>query len=38
MINEENNGLALGIILKETNEFIGWCCSFPNDEIPKPNT
>lgn len=29
--------LNLGIILKETNEFIGWCCTGPNDELPKPN-
>lgn len=29
--------LTLGIILKETNEFIGWCCTGPCDELPKPN-
>ncbi len=25
--------LRLGIILKETNEFIGWCCSSIKDEL-----
>ena len=29
--------LNLGIILKKTNEFIGWCCTGPSDELPKPN-
>lgn len=29
--------LRLGIILKETNEFIGWCCSGIKDELPYPN-
>lgn len=29
--------LNLGIILKETNEFIGWCCTGPKDELPEPN-
>jgi Acetyltransferases, including N-acetylases of ribosomal proteins len=29
--------LTLGIILKKTNEFIGWCCTGPCDELPKPN-
>ncbi|MSU02516.1 GNAT family N-acetyltransferase [Tissierella sp. DSM 105185] len=29
--------LNLGIILKETNEFIGWCCTGPKDELPLPN-
>jgi len=29
--------LNLGIILKKTNEFIGWCCIGPSDELPKPN-
>jgi RimJ/RimL family protein N-acetyltransferase len=29
--------LNLGIILKETNEFIGWCCTGPSDELPDPN-
>jgi RimJ/RimL family protein N-acetyltransferase len=29
--------LNLGIILKETNEFIGWCCTGASDELPEPN-
>ncbi|MGG4498860.1 GNAT family N-acetyltransferase [Brevibacillus reuszeri] len=29
--------LRLGIILKETGEFIGWCCSGMKDELPPPN-
>ena len=29
--------LRLGIILKETNEFIGWCCTGMKDELPAPN-
>jgi [ribosomal protein S5]-alanine N-acetyltransferase len=29
--------LRLGIILKETNEFIGWCCTGIKDELPPPN-
>lgn len=29
--------LSLGIILKNTNEFIGWCCTGPKDELPKSN-
>lgn len=29
--------LRLGIILKETGEFIGWCCTGPKDELPEPN-
>ncbi|TBL72460.1 GNAT family N-acetyltransferase [Paenibacillus thalictri] len=29
--------LRLGIILKETGEFIGWCCSGLKDELPSPN-
>lgn len=28
----------LGIIFKETGQFIGWCCAGPKDELPKPNT
>ena len=34
-IHEE--GLILGIILKETNEFIGWCGSYIKEELPPPN-
>jgi len=29
--------LRLGIILKETNELIGWICSGLKDELPPPN-
>ena len=29
--------IRLGIILKETGEFIGWCCSGIKDELPPPN-
>lgn len=29
--------LRLGIVLKETGEFIGWCCSGIKDELPEPN-
>lgn len=29
--------LRLGIILKETDEFIGWCCSGIKEEVASPN-
>ncbi|MWC29742.1 GNAT family N-acetyltransferase [Paenibacillus sp. MMS18-CY102] len=29
--------LRLAIILKETGELIGWCCSGVKDELPSPN-
>lgn len=29
--------LRLGIISKETGEFIGWCCTGIKDELPLPN-
>ena len=32
-----NLRLRLGIILKETGEFIGWCCTGMKDELPPPN-
>lgn len=35
--NVGDHWLIVGIILKKTNEFIGWCCSGPSDELPKPN-
>jgi RimJ/RimL family protein N-acetyltransferase len=35
--NIEGQFLKLGIILKETNEFIGWCCTGIKDELPAPN-
>jgi len=35
--NIQNQLLCLGIILKETNDFIGWCCTGLKDELPSPN-
>jgi RimJ/RimL family protein N-acetyltransferase len=35
--NIEELRLRLGIILKETGEFIGWCCTGMKDELPAPN-
>ncbi|MBY6036610.1 GNAT family N-acetyltransferase [Fictibacillus nanhaiensis] len=29
--------LKLGIILKETGKFIGWCCTGIKDDLPEPN-
>ncbi|MGF7047841.1 RimJ/RimL family protein N-acetyltransferase [Paenibacillus sp. DS2015] len=29
--------LRLGIILKESGEFIGWCCTGIKEELPPPN-
>lgn len=29
--------LRLAIVLKESDEFIGWCCSGMKDELPAPN-
>ncbi|PPQ47376.1 N-acetyltransferase [Paenibacillus peoriae] len=29
--------LRLGIVLRETGEFIGWCCSGIKDDLPAPN-
>lgn len=29
--------LRLGIISKDTGDFIGWCCSGMKDELPPPN-
>jgi RimJ/RimL family protein N-acetyltransferase len=29
--------LRLGIISKETGEFIGWCCTAIKDDLPPPN-
>ncbi|WP_346936862.1 GNAT family N-acetyltransferase [Clostridium sp.] len=36
--NVENHEMIVGIILKKTNEFIGWCCVCGNDDIPDCNT
>jgi [ribosomal protein S5]-alanine N-acetyltransferase len=35
--NIKGHALRLGIILKKTNELIGWCCSGLKDELPPPN-
>lgn len=35
--NIKGHALRLGIVLKETNELIGWCCSGLKDELPLPN-
>lgn len=29
--------LRLGIVLKDSGEFIGWCCTGIKDELPAPN-
>ena len=29
--------LRLGITIKENEEFIGWCCTGPKEELPEPN-
>jgi RimJ/RimL family protein N-acetyltransferase len=33
----EDRILKLGIFIKETDEFIGWCCTGMKDELPTPN-
>ncbi|CAI6087331.1 GNAT family N-acetyltransferase [Cohnella sp. JJ-181] len=33
----ESLRLRMGIILKTSGEFIGWCCSGIKDELPEPN-
>jgi RimJ/RimL family protein N-acetyltransferase len=35
--NIKEEGLILGVILKETNEFIGWCGTSLKEELPSPN-
>ncbi|GKX66475.1 GNAT family N-acetyltransferase [Inconstantimicrobium mannanitabidum] len=35
--NVGDTWFTVGIILKKTSEFIGWCCTGPCDELPKPN-
>lgn len=40
VLNGEDIGdfrLRLGIISKDTGDFIGWCCSGMKDELPPPN-
>lgn len=40
-VNEEEHvnqlRLRLAIVLKDSGEFIGWCCSGIKDELPEPN-
>ena len=36
--NVENHSITLGIILKKTNEFIGWCFACQNRDLPNCNT
>lgn len=31
------HSLKLGIFIKETDEFIGWCCTGLKEELPLPN-
>ncbi|MBB6630139.1 GNAT family N-acetyltransferase [Clostridium algidicarnis] len=38
MPNVENHSITLGIILKKTNEFIGWCFACQNRDLPNCNT
>ena len=33
----QNHTLKLAIMLKESNEFIGWCCTGIKEELPPPN-
>ncbi|MBU3154347.1 GNAT family N-acetyltransferase [Clostridium estertheticum] len=35
--NIKGHTLRLGIVLKETNQIIGWCCSGLKDKLPLPN-
>ncbi|SCC31936.1 GNAT family N-acetyltransferase [Bacillus mycoides] len=35
--NIEVHSLQLGIFIKDTNEFIGWCCTGIKEELPSPN-
>ncbi|TKH30978.1 GNAT family N-acetyltransferase, partial [Bacillus cereus] len=35
--NIDDHILKLGIFKKNTNEFIGWCCTGIKDELPLPN-
>ncbi|WP_409301135.1 GNAT family N-acetyltransferase [Peribacillus sp. SCS-155] len=35
--NIESHFLKLGVFIKETNEFIGWCCTGIKEELPTPN-
>ncbi|PFA22229.1 GNAT family N-acetyltransferase [Bacillus cereus] len=35
--NIDGHFLKLGVFIKETDEFIGWCCTGMKDELPSPN-
>ncbi|PFN27860.1 GNAT family N-acetyltransferase [Bacillus cereus] len=35
--NIDGYSLKLGIFMKDTNEFIGWCCTGIKEELPSPN-
>ncbi|MDH4421828.1 MULTISPECIES: GNAT family N-acetyltransferase [Bacillus] len=35
--NIDGYSLKLGIFMKNTNEFIGWCCTSMKEELPSPN-
>ncbi|WP_433772257.1 GNAT family N-acetyltransferase [Bacillus wiedmannii] len=35
--NIDGYSLKLGIFMKDTNEFIGWCCTGMKEELPSPN-
>jgi hypothetical protein len=35
--NIDGHFLKLGVFIKETNEFIGWCCTGMKEELPSPN-
>lgn len=35
--NIDGHFLKLGVFIKATDEFIGWCCTGIKDELPSPN-
>ncbi|HHT7238203.1 MULTISPECIES: GNAT family N-acetyltransferase [Bacillus] len=35
--NIDSHFLKLGVFIKDTNEFIGWCCTGIKEELPSPN-
>ncbi|WP_144561545.1 GNAT family N-acetyltransferase [Bacillus mycoides] len=35
--NIDGHFLKLGVFIKETDEFIGWCCTGMKNELPSPN-
>ncbi|OFD58555.1 acetyltransferase [Bacillus mycoides] len=35
--NIDGHLLELGIFIKDTNEFVGWCCTGMKEELPSPN-